>query len=210
MKLKTVDVLLVVMRARRTENLKMTMKRSKVVQSMRRRKIMHWTSKLRVIELRKLVKEASLVWTTSALEVYLGQLLHSRCKIYVDKSALCVNWGHVPWTRNIYPNGFWSLPSLVININSSHFWLFLPGTLNMKQWIIKSICWVRLAKCTWSSLKTKMTGSPGQNRPLMWINMSSSWEKICKLIFFQIPVGNGGTESVEGTTRWYLEELGQY
>jgi len=30
-----------VMRARRTENLKMTMKRSKVVQSMRRRKIAH-------------------------------------------------------------------------------------------------------------------------------------------------------------------------
>ena len=23
----------------------------------------------------------------------------------------------------------------------------------------------------------------------MWINMSSSWEKICKLIFFQIPIG---------------------
>ena len=41
MKLKTVDVLLAVMRARRMENLKMTMKRSKVVQSMRRRKIMH-------------------------------------------------------------------------------------------------------------------------------------------------------------------------
>ena len=38
--------------------------------------------------------------------------------------------------------------------------------------------------CCW-----KMTGSPGQTRPLMWINMSSSWEKICKLIFFQIPVG---------------------
>ena len=127
MKLKTVDVLLVVMRARRTDNLKMTMKRSKVVQSMRRRKIMHWTSKLRVIELRKLVKEASLVWTTSALEVYLGQLLHSRCKIYVDKSALCVDWGHVSWTCDIHPNGFWSLPGLVININSSYFWLFLPG-----------------------------------------------------------------------------------
>ena len=61
MKLKTVDVLLAVMRARRTENLKMTMKRSKVVQSMRRRKIMHWTRKMRVIELRKSVKEASIV-----------------------------------------------------------------------------------------------------------------------------------------------------
>ena len=34
-----------------------------------------------------------------------------------------------------------------------------------------------------------MPGSPGQTRPLMWINMSSSWEKICKLIFFQMPVG---------------------
>ena len=41
MKLKTVDILLAVMRARRTENLKMTMKRSKVVQSTRRWKIMH-------------------------------------------------------------------------------------------------------------------------------------------------------------------------
>ena len=35
----------------------------------------------------------------------------------------------------------------------------------------------------------KMTGSPGQTRPLLWINKSSSWEKICRLIFFQIPVG---------------------
>ena len=34
----------------------------------------------------------------------------------------------------------------------------------------------------------KMTGSPGQTRTLMWINMTSSWEKICKLIFFQILV----------------------
>ena len=46
MKLKTVDVLLAVMRARRMENLKMTMKRSKVVQSTRRRKIMHSMSKM--------------------------------------------------------------------------------------------------------------------------------------------------------------------
>ena len=61
MKLKTVDVLLAVMRARRREDLKMTMKRSKVEQSMRRKKIMHWTSKMRVIELRKSVKEASIV-----------------------------------------------------------------------------------------------------------------------------------------------------
>ena len=35
----------------------------------------------------------------------------------------------------------------------------------------------------------KMTGSPGQTQPLMWINKKSSWEKICKLIFFQIPIG---------------------
>ena len=39
-----------------------------------------------------------------------------------------------------------------------------------------------------------MTGSPGQTRPLMRINMTLSWAKICKLIFFQILVG----------TCWYL------
>ena len=69
----------------------------------------------------------------------------------------------------------------------------------------------------------KMTGSPGQTRPLIWINMSSSWEKICKLIFFQIPVGIwwhwvsrrhyllvlGGTASVLGSTDWYLIVLGR-
>ena len=71
--------------------------------------------------------------------------------------------------------------------------------------------------------KTKMTGSPGQTRPLMWINMASSWEKICKLIFFQILVGIwwhwvsrghyllvlGGTGSVLGGTYWYLIVLTQ-
>jgi len=36
---------------------------------------------------------------------------------------------------------------------------------------------------------TKMTGRPGQTRPLTWTNMELSWEKICKLIFFQIPFG---------------------
>ena len=70
----------------------------------------------------------------------------------------------------------------------------------------------------------KMTGSPGQTRPLMWINMTSSWEKICKLIFFQIPVCIwwhwvsrglyflvlGGTGSVLGGTDWYLIVLGRY
>ena len=64
----------------------------------------------------------------------------------------------------------------------------------------------------------KMTGSPGQTRPLMWIVMTSSWEKICWLIFFQIPVGIwwhwvsrghyllvlGGNGSVWGSTDWYL------
>ena len=68
---------------------------------------------------------------------------------------------------------------------------------------------ITLPGCLW-----KMTGSPGQTRPLMWINMPSSWEKICKLIFFQIPVGIwwhwvsrghyllvlGGTGSVFGGT----------
>ena len=74
----------------------------------------------------------------------------------------------------------------------------------------------------WSTLK-KMTGSPGQTRPLTWINMTSSWEKICKLIFFQMPVGIwwhwvsrghyllvlGGTGSVLGGTDWYLIVLGR-
>ena len=68
----------------------------------------------------------------------------------------------------------------------------------------------------------KMTGSPGQTRPLMWINMTLSWEKVCKLIFFQIPVGIswhwvsrghyllvlGGTRSVLGGTDGYLIVLG--
>ena len=35
----------------------------------------------------------------------------------------------------------------------------------------------------------KMTGRPGQTRPLTWTNMVLSWEKICRLIFFQIPFG---------------------
>ena len=69
----------------------------------------------------------------------------------------------------------------------------------------------------------KMTGSPGQTRPLMWINKTLSWEKICKLIFFQIPVGIwwhwvrrghyllvlGGAGSVLGGTDWYLIVLGR-
>ena len=69
----------------------------------------------------------------------------------------------------------------------------------------------------------KMTGSPGQTRPLMWINMTLSWEKICKLIFFQMSVGIwwhwvsrghyllvlGGTGSVLSGTNWYLIVLGR-
>ena len=61
---------------------------------------------------------------------------------------------------------------------------------------------------------TKMTGRPGQTRPLTWTNMALSWEKICKLIFFQILCGIwwhwvsrghyllvlGGTGSVLGGT----------
>ena len=60
----------------------------------------------------------------------------------------------------------------------------------------------------------KMTGRPGQTRPLTWTNMALIWEKICKLIFFQIPFGIwwhwvsrghyllvlGGTGSVLGGT----------
>ena len=34
-----------------------------------------------------------------------------------------------------------------------------------------------------------MTGRPGQTRPLTWTNKALSWEKICKLIFFQILCG---------------------
>ena len=85
--------------------------------------------------------------------------------------------------------------------------LIIANNLSLKS---NSCCW-------------KMTGSPGQTRPLMWINMSSSWEKICKLIFFQIPVGIwwhwvsrghyllvlGGTGSVLGGTDWYLIVLGR-
>ena len=69
-----------------------------------------------------------------------------------------------------------------------------------------------------------MTGSPGQTRPLTWINMMSSWEKICKLILFQIPVGIwwhwvsrghyllvlGETGPVLGSTDWYLIVLGRW
>ena len=84
----------------------------------------------------------------------------------------------------------------------------------------------------------KMTVSPGQTRPLMWINKTSSWEKICKLIFFQLLVGiwlhwvsrghyllvlggNGSvlggtwlvldcTWSVEGSNGCYLVVMDQY
>ena len=75
-----------------------------------------------------------------------------------------------------------------------------------------------LGSGSWSSktIERKMTGSPGQTRPLMWINVPSCWEKICKLIFFQPPVGIfwhwvsrghyllvlGGTGSVLGGTEW--------
>ena len=61
----------------------------------------------------------------------------------------------------------------------------------------------------WTSRLTvllKMTGSPGQTRPLMWIDMSKrslSWYSFkCCLVF-------GDTGPVEGTTCWYLEELGR-
>ena len=73
------------------------------------------------------------------------------------------------------------------------------------------------------NLMIKMTGRPGQTRPLTWTNMALSWEKICKLIFFQIPFGIwwhwvsrghyllvlGGTGSVLGGTDWYLIVLGR-
>ena len=68
-----------------------------------------------------------------------------------------------------------------------------------------------------------MTGSPGQTRPLMCINiMSSRWAQMCHLIFFQTLVCTGsywvsreqyllilgGTGSVLGSTDWYWLVLG--
>ena len=51
--------------------------------------------------------------------------------------------------------------------------------------------------------RKKMTGSPGQTRPLMPISiMSSWWTKICQLIFFR------WGWSIEGSTCWYMEVLG--
>ena len=76
---------------------------------------------------------------------------------------------------------------------------------------IYSFLWKKKEGKIFFAGEKKMTGSPGQTRPLMWINMSSSWEKICKLIFFQIPVGIWWHwVSRCRTTCWYLEELGQY
>ena len=96
-------------------------------------------------------------------------------------------------------SGFW-LPIWNQNISSDLFgiWWFAFDILSLLSCLLAS----------------KMTGSPSQTRPLIWINMSSSWEKICKLIFFQIPVGIwwhwvsrghyllvlGGTGSVLGGT----------
>ena len=84
--------------------------------------------------------------------------------------------------------------------------------------LIALICYILLIV-----VSIKMTGSPGQTRPLMWFDMTSSWEKICKLIFFQILVSIwwhwvsrrhyllvlGGTASVLGSTDWYLIVLGR-
>ena len=84
----------------------------------------------------------------------------------------------------------------------------------------RSVVWRRKGLINNSLLQ--MTGSPGQARPLTWINMTSSWEKICKLILFQIPVGIwwhwvtrghyllvlGETGPVLGGTDWYLIVLG--
>ena len=105
-------------------------------------------------------------------------------------------------------SGFW-LPIWNQNISSDLFgiWWFAFDILSLLSCLLAS----------------KMTGSPSQTRPLIWINMSSSWEKICKLIFFQIPVGIwwhwasrrhyllvlGGTASVKGSTDWYLIVLGR-
>ena len=75
-----------------------------------------------------------------------------------------------------------------------------------------------------SNLFSKMTGRPGQTRPLTWTNKALSWEKICKLIFFQVLVGIWWhwvsirrywlvldcTWSVEGSNGCYLVVLHQY
>ena len=60
--------------------------------------------------------------------------------------------------------------------------------------------------CWWQSFRmticrTKMTGSPGQTRPLMCIHMMSSWwPKICQSIYW----------SVKGGIGCYLMALGHY
>ena len=117
--------------------------------------------------------------------------------------------------------------------------------IHMTLWVIKTVNWhlgkkstilrspkeltnnktIKLGLRGWVIPRcSKMTGSPGQTRSLMWNNMTSSWAKICKLIFFPILVGIwwywvsrgqyllvlGGTESVLGSTGWYLVILGQY
>ena len=52
-----------------------------------------------------------------------------------------------------------------------------------------------------SSHIAKMKGSPGQTRPLMCINITSSWcAKMCQLVFFQILV----------CTWWHWVSRGQY
>ena len=82
-------------------------------------------------------------------------------------------------------------------------WLLYPCDYNTTTYPCHCLATVR-----------KMTGRPGQTRPLTWTNVALSWEKICKLIFFQIPFGIwwhwvsrghyllvlGGTGSVLGGT----------
>ena len=107
-------------------------------------------------------------------------------------------------------------------------WTSEPHSLQRSSGCRPALQWSEF-ECKWTFtykgeyFNVKMTGSPGQTWPLIWIYKSSSWEKICKLIFFQMPVGIwwhwvsrghyllvlGGTGSVLGGHDWYLNVLGR-
>ena len=129
---------------------------------------------------------------------------HTSCEIY---TRLCLHFCGVPYPQKrtqLSLNEAWTNFLIVsTDFYTTHSLLSLPTAFSQ-------------------NLKKKMTGSPGQTRPLMWINMTSSWEKICKLIFSQILVciwwhwvnrGHfllilGGTGLVLGGTDWTLIVLG--
>ena len=90
-----------------------------------------------------------------------------------------------------------SNPEILISLLSQRFWP-APQSSSM------------IFTCLHFSIK-KMTGSPGQTRPLMWPLKCSHVEKrSASWYYFKYRLVFGGIESVEGTTCWYLEEMGQY